>query len=89
MTNNYLALNFVYDFSESQVLSNKTSITYFWKNAGVIPVKVTVMDTQGTLSRNSQQITVLNKPPKAFFTILCDEYFDNYKKNLYMIKYKL
>ncbi|MFW9968851.1 MAG: PKD domain-containing protein [Candidatus Odinarchaeota archaeon] len=62
-------LTFIFDISETQILSNKSSITYRWKNAGTFPIKVTVMDTQGVLSRESRSITVQNRSPEAHFMI--------------------
>ena len=67
-----IGLNFIYHLSETQILSNESSITYSWKNEGTFPLRVTVMDSQGVISRQKIDITVINKPPKALFTISRD-----------------
>ena len=69
LTKDEIGLNFEYDLSETQIISNESSIIYSWKNEGTFPLKVTVMDSQGVISRQKKDITVINKPPKALFTI--------------------
>jgi hypothetical protein len=63
-------LTFIYDVSESQITSNESAITYSWNNAGTFPIKVTIMDAQGVLSKQSKSITVQNMEPEANFLIL-------------------
>ncbi len=65
-------LKFVYDLSETQIVSNESSITYQWKNEGVFPLIVSVIDSQGVISKQSRCIIVLNKEPDAKFTIIGD-----------------
>jgi hypothetical protein len=63
-------LTFIYDVSESQIRSNESAIMYSWNNAGTFPIKVTIMDAQGVLSKQSKSIKVQNKAPEANFLIL-------------------
>jgi hypothetical protein len=63
-------LAFIFDVAETRITSNESSITYSWNNAGTFPIKVTVMDNQGVLSKQSTSITVENNPPEAKFLIM-------------------
>ncbi|MFX0037496.1 MAG: PKD domain-containing protein, partial [Candidatus Hermodarchaeota archaeon] len=65
-------LNFVYDLSETRVISNESTITYKWKNAGTFPLTVSVIDSQGVISRKCRFISIRNQPPEASFTISGD-----------------
>ncbi len=63
-------LTYLYDFSESQITSKECSIEYTWKNSGRYPITVSIIDGQGTISRRTTYIEVLNRAPSAFFEIL-------------------
>jgi len=61
-------LTYVYNFAdgaENQVTTNESSITHSWRNAGVYPVTVTVIDDQGALNQMVKSITIVNSPPQA------------------------
>ncbi|MFX1320378.1 MAG: LamG-like jellyroll fold domain-containing protein [Promethearchaeota archaeon] len=62
-------LTYVYDFADGETVNtNQSSIIHEWNNAGVYKVTVTVIDDQGALDQESQNIQINNKPPDAYFT---------------------
>ncbi len=65
-------VQFVYDVSETQIISNKSSINYRWKNEGIFPLIVSVIDSQGVISKQNCYVEVINKDPEASFIIIGD-----------------
>jgi PKD repeat protein len=63
-------LTFLYDFSETQISSKESSLSYAWKNEGDYPITVSIIDSQGVISRKTSKIMVNNKPPEVKFTRL-------------------
>ncbi len=62
-------LSYVYDFADGELITtNTSSIIHKWNNAGDYKVTVTIIDDQGALDQESQNIQINNKPPDAYFT---------------------
>lgn len=61
---------FLYDFTNSEITSQEPCVRYVLENEGNYTLTVIIVDSQGTISRNSIPIEVINKPSKAKFTIL-------------------
>ncbi|MHA2394467.1 MAG: PKD domain-containing protein, partial [Promethearchaeota archaeon] len=74
----YENLTYLYDLTDAQITSNESSLTHSWKNMGSYPIRVSVVDGQGTISRACHFIEVVNTPPKANFSILGNGNYDTY-----------
>ncbi|MFX1281399.1 MAG: PKD domain-containing protein, partial [Promethearchaeota archaeon] len=69
-------LTYIYDFAEgteSQVLTNQSSVIHAWSNAGTYPVTISVVDDQGALSQQTKDIKIINQAPSAEISIAVDE----------------
>jgi PKD repeat protein len=63
---------YFYDFGDSQITSEESSIKHKWKNEGIYPLTIGIIDSQGTISKKTTSIEVKNKPPEAFFPLTLD-----------------
>jgi len=62
-------LTYFYDFGDSQLTSYKSNVSNKWKNEGNYSLTISIIDSQGTISRKSTSIEVKNRPPEAYFPI--------------------
>jgi PKD repeat protein len=62
-------LTYQFNFGDHQITSKENSTSYAWVNQGLYPVTITVIGSQGELSKQTQYVEVLNKAPQAAFKI--------------------
>ena len=62
-------LTYFYDFGDSQLTSDEEKVNYKWKNEGQYPLTISIIDSQGTISRKTTSIEIENKSPEAYFPI--------------------
>ena len=66
--------NLIFDFADSQISTNETSVVNSFDKSGFYTISVTAIGSCGELTKKNAYIEIKNKPPEAFFELEKDTY---------------